>query len=67
MGVKRQKNQLKLASGPGEAPDSRYADDCNIYVRSKHAGQRVKRSITASLRAGSSSGSTNRRARWIDR
>ena len=24
----------------------RYADDCNIYVRSKHAGQRVKRSIT---------------------
>jgi RNA-directed DNA polymerase len=24
----------------------RYADDCNIYVRSQHAGQRVKRSIT---------------------
>jgi RNA-directed DNA polymerase len=25
----------------------RYADDCNIYVRSQHAGQRVKRSITS--------------------
>src|SRR5690625_2903554 len=24
----------------------RYADDCNIYVRSKRAGQRVKYSIT---------------------
>lgn len=24
----------------------RYADDCNIYVRSRHAGERVKRSIT---------------------
>jgi RNA-directed DNA polymerase len=25
----------------------RYADDCNIYVRSQHAGERVKRSITS--------------------
>jgi RNA-directed DNA polymerase len=25
----------------------RYADDCNIYVRSRHAGQRVKQSITS--------------------
>jgi RNA-directed DNA polymerase len=25
----------------------RYADDCNIYVRSRQAGQRVKRSITS--------------------
>jgi RNA-directed DNA polymerase len=25
----------------------RYADDCNIYVRSQHAGQRVKRSVTS--------------------
>jgi RNA-directed DNA polymerase len=24
----------------------RYADDCNIYVRSRHAGERVKRSTT---------------------
>jgi RNA-directed DNA polymerase len=24
----------------------RYADDCNIYVRSRRAGERVKRSIT---------------------
>ncbi len=24
----------------------RYADDCNIYVRSRAAGERVKRSIT---------------------
>lgn len=24
----------------------RYADDCNIYVRSKHAGQRVMRSVS---------------------
>jgi RNA-directed DNA polymerase len=24
----------------------RYADDCNFYVRSKRAGERVKRSIT---------------------
>lgn len=28
---------------------SRYADDCNIYVRSKEAGQRVLRSITEYL------------------
>jgi len=28
----------------------RYADDCNIYVRSKRAGERVKASITAYLR-----------------
>jgi retron-type reverse transcriptase len=27
----------------------RYADDCNIYVRSKRAGERVKASITAYL------------------
>src|SRR5712671_5688369 len=27
----------------------RYADDCNIYVRSQQAGQRVKRSITSLL------------------
>src|ERR1700730_5083467 len=24
----------------------RYADDCNIYVRSRRAGERVKRSLT---------------------
>jgi len=29
---------------------SRYADDCNIYVRSKAAGERVKQSITSYLR-----------------
>ncbi len=28
---------------------SRYADDCNIYVRSKRAGQRIMESITAFL------------------
>ena len=28
---------------------SRYADDCNIYVRSKAAGERVKQSITSYL------------------
>jgi RNA-directed DNA polymerase len=28
----------------------RYADDCNIYVRSKRAGERVKESITKFLR-----------------
>ena len=27
----------------------RYADDCNIYVRSKHAGQRVMRSVSQFL------------------
>jgi RNA-directed DNA polymerase len=28
---------------------SRYADDCNIYVKSKRAGERVMRSVTAFL------------------
>jgi RNA-directed DNA polymerase len=28
----------------------RYADDCNIYVRSQHAGERVMRSITGFLK-----------------
>jgi RNA-directed DNA polymerase len=27
----------------------RYADDCNIYVRSRHAGQRVMKSVTGFL------------------
>ena len=33
----------------------RYADDCNIYVRSERAGQRVMRSITRFITSGSSS------------
>ena len=27
----------------------RYADDCNIYVASRHAGERVKESVTKFL------------------
>src|SRR5436189_4295934 len=27
----------------------RYADDCNIYIRSRRAGERVKASVTAFL------------------
>jgi hypothetical protein len=45
----------------------RYADDCNIYVRSRRAGERVKRSITGFITRRSSSRSMNRRARWLDR
>jgi len=40
----------------------RYADDCNIYVRSERAGQRVMESITRSSRRNSSSRSTGARA-----
>ena len=29
----------------------RYADDCNIYVKSQRAGERVMRSITQFLKA----------------
>jgi RNA-directed DNA polymerase len=39
----------------------RYADDCNIYVRSRRAGERVMASVEGFL--ASSSGSTRRRAR----
>ena len=45
----------------------RYADDCNIYVRSRRAGERVMVSITRFMTSGSSSRSTRRRARWRDR
>ena len=46
----------------------RYADDCNIYVRSEQAGQRVmesvKRFITQTAQA---QGERDRRVRWRDR
>ena len=45
----------------------RYADDCNIYVRSQRAGERVMESITRFITRSSSSRSTRRRARWRDR
>jgi hypothetical protein len=46
----------------------RYADDCNIYVRSQKAGERVwKASSSSSLPSVSSSGSTRPRVRWPDR
>ena len=28
---------------------ARYADDCNIYVRSRRAGERVRKSVTGFL------------------
>ena len=40
----------------------RYADDCNIYVRSQAAGERVMASIVAFLEASSASRSIGRRA-----
>ena len=40
----------------------RYADDCNIYVRSQAAGERVMASVTSFLEASSGSRSTGRRA-----
>ena len=43
---------------------ARYADDCNIYVRSRRAGERVMESLSDSSRASSSSRSTSRRVRW---
>ena len=45
----------------------RYADDCNIYVRSERAGQRVMESMTSFITQRSSSRSTLRRVRWRDR
>ncbi len=45
----------------------RYADDCNVYVRSKRAGERVMAALRRALRASSGSGSTRRRARWRGR
>ena len=43
----------------------RYADDCNIYVRSQAAGERVLASVTAVPRRRSCGcASTGRRARW---
>ena len=45
----------------------RYADDCNIYVQSRRAGERVKRSITGFITRRSSSRSMKPRVRWLDR
>jgi len=45
----------------------RYADDCNIYVRSERAGHRVMESISRFITQNSSSRSTRQRARWHDR
>ena len=46
----------------------RYADDCNIYVRSERAGHRVMEQHSgASSHKSSSSRSTRQRARWHDR
>ena len=42
----------------------RYADDCNVYVKSKAAGKRVMNSIASFLEKNSSFASTVRRARW---
>ena len=44
----------------------RYADDCNIYVRSQRAGERVMKAFRSSSRASLSSKSTKRRAQWRD-
>lgn len=44
----------------------RYADDCNIYVRSRRAGERVMESIRGFIHATSSLRSMTRKARWID-
>jgi RNA-directed DNA polymerase len=41
----------------------RYADDCNVYVRSKRAGERVMQGLVGCTR-DSSSRSTQPRARW---
>ena len=46
----------------------RYADDCNIYVRSKAAGERVMASLTRFLEQQLKlQGQPRRRARWIGR
>ena len=46
----------------------RYADDCNIYVQSRDAGERVMKSITSFLeRATAAEGKRGERARWRDR
>ena len=44
----------------------RYADDCNIYVRSRRAGERVMASITRFLPSGFGSRSTPPRAPSTD-
>ena len=45
----------------------RYADDCNIYVRSHCAGERVMASVSRFLTNRLRLRSTRRRARWRDR
>jgi RNA-directed DNA polymerase len=42
---------------------ARYADDCNVYMRSKRAAERVLEGLVASMR-NSNCRSTGRRARW---
>ena len=42
----------------------RYADDCNIYVQSQAAGERVMASMTSSWKRSCNCESTARRARW---
>src|SRR5215472_9297999 len=42
----------------------RYADDCNVYVGSERAGQRVMESITRFITTVSSSRSIRRKAPW---
>jgi RNA-directed DNA polymerase len=41
----------------------RYADDCNVYVQSRRAGERVMETLRRSTR-GSGCASTSPRARW---
>ena len=42
----------------------RYADDCNVYVRSQASGRAGDGGAASALRAAPSSASTSRRARW---
>jgi len=49
---------LDESTGSMERPGTsllRYADDCNIYVRSERAGQRVMESVTQFITRDSSS------------
>jgi len=44
-----------------------YADDCNIYVRSRRAGERVMASVSQFLTSKLRLRSTRRKARWRNR